>query len=130
MKKLINWGLASLLALIGGAASAQVAVFDMSTNLLTIPSVKVGASTYTNVILKNSFVFTLQDATEQTPAGQGYAIYDGASNMLTIPAVKVGTETYLDVKLLNTGNFVFILQGVTPLTASTVGGSQCFLCLS
>jgi len=78
MQKLINWGLASLLALLGGAASAQVAVYDTSTTLLTIPSVKVGAETYTNVILKNSFVFTLQEANEQTPAGKGYASYDTA----------------------------------------------------
>jgi len=127
MRKFINWGLASLFALVSGAASAQVAVFDTSTNLLTIPSVQVGAETYTNVILKNSFVFTLQDATEQTPAGQGYAIYDTATSVLTIPAVKVGTATYLDVKLLNTGNFVFILQGTTQLTASTVSEVNSFL---
>ena len=126
MQKFMNWGLAGLFALLGGAASAQVAVYDTSTNLLTIPSVKVGASTYTNVILKNSFLFTLQDATEQTPAGQGYASYDGATNMLTIPAVKVGAETYLDVKLLNTGNFVFMLQSTTQLTASTVGEVNTF----
>ena len=92
----------------------------------TIPSIKVGSSTYTNVVLKNSFVFTLQDGTEQTPAGQGYASYDTATSTMTIPAVKVGTETYLDVKLLNTGNFVFILQGATPLTASTVGEVNAF----
>ena len=120
MQKFINWGLASLLVLIAGAASAQVAVFDTSTNLLTIPSVKVGAETYTNVILKNSFVFTLQDATEQIPAGKGYATYDTTTSVLTIPAIKVGTATYLDVKLLNTGNFVFMLQSTTQLTASTV----------
>jgi hypothetical protein len=120
MQKFINWGLASLLALIGGAASAQVAVYDTSTALLTVPSVQVGAETYTNVILKNSFLFTLQDATEQIPAGQGYASYDTTTSVLTIPAIKVGTATYLDVKLLNTGNFVFIIQGMTQLTASTV----------
>ena len=120
MQKFINWGLASLLALIGGAASAQVAVYDASTALLTVPSVQVGAETYTNLIFKNSFVFTLQDATEQIPAGKGYASYDTTTSVLTIPAIKVGTATYLDVKLLNTGNFVFILQGMTQLTASTV----------
>ena len=126
IQKFMNWGLASLLVLIAGAASAQVAVFDTSTNLLTIPSVKVGAETYTNVILKNSFVFTLQDATEQSPAGKGYAIYDTQTMVLTIPAVKLGTATYLDVKLLNTGNFVFMLQSTTQLTASTVGEVNTF----
>jgi hypothetical protein len=71
-------------------------------------------------LFKNSFVFTLQDATEQIPAGKGYASYDTTTSVLTIPAIKVGTATYLDVKLLNTGNFVFIIQGMTQLTASTV----------
>ena len=84
MQKFINWGVASLLALIGGAASAQVAVYDTSTALLTVPSVQVGAETYTNVILKNSFVFTLQDATEQSPAGKGYATYD-LQTMVLLP---------------------------------------------
>ena len=127
MQKVINWGLASLLALFSGAASAQVAVYDASTALLTVPSVQVGAETYTNLIFKNSFVFTLQDATEQIPAGKGYATYDTTTSVLTIPAIKVGTATYLDVKLLNTGNFVFILQGMTQLTASTVNEVNTFL---
>ena len=119
---------AALLA-IGSNASAQVTVYDGATNQVTIPSVSVGASTFTNVTLLNTgnFVFTLQGATEQKPAGPGVATYDGATNVLTLPAVKLGSDTYLDVKLLNTGNFVFTLQGATLLPQATVDEVKAFV---
>lgn len=121
LKVLSVLGAAALLAISAGA-QAQVTVYDGATNLVTIPSVSVGASTFTNVTLLNTgnFIFTLQGATEQKPAGPGVATYDGATNVLTLPAVKLGNDTYLDVTLLNTGNFVFSLQGATLLPQATV----------
>lgn len=119
---------AALMAVATGT-SAQVTVYDGATNLVTIPSVSVGASTFTNVTLLNTgnFVFTLQGATEQKPAGPGVATYDGATNVLTLPAVKLGSDTYLDVTLLNTGNFVFTLQGATLLPQATVDEVKAFV---
>lgn len=119
----------ALAACIIQSADAQVSVYDAATQLVTIPSVSVGASTFTNVTLLNggNFVFTLQGATEQKPAGPGVANYDAPSGVLTMPAVKVGAETYVDVKLLNTGNYVFTLQGATPLPADTEAEIKAFM---
>ncbi len=103
-------------------AQAQVTVYDAARNLVTIPSVSVGAATFTDVKLLNTgnFVFTLQGANEQKPAGPGVGSYDVVSNVLTLPAVKVGEATFLDVKLLNIGSFVFTLQTATALEASVL----------
>lgn len=98
-------------------ASAEVPTFDPATNLVRIPSVSVGADTYTSVTLRHQgdYVFTLQDFTPQVPAAPGIATYDTASALLSLPAVRVGEQTYLDVTLRNTGNFTFALQGATAL---------------
>ena len=122
--------LAGLVALACAAgASAQVTVYDGATNLVTIPSVSVGSSTFTNVTLLNAgnFVFSLQGATEQKPAGPGVATYNVATSVLTLPAVKLGSDTYLDVTLLNTGNFVFSLQGATLLSQATIDEVKAFM---
>ncbi len=114
--------LAAVLCCAAPAAWAQVSSFDATTNLLMIPSVSVGASSFINVSLKNrgDYVFELQDATAQSPAAPGVTSYDAVSGVLTLPAVKVGTSTYVDVKLLNTGNFVFTLQAATALPQATI----------
>lgn len=127
-RALSTLGAAALLAVMSGAG-AQVSTYDAATNLVTIPSVSVGDSTFTNVTLLNTgnFVFTLQGATEQKPAGPGVAIYNTANNVLTLPAVKLGNDTYLDVTLLNTGNFVFSLQGATLLPQATVDEVKAFM---
>jgi hypothetical protein len=44
--------------------------------------------------------------------GQGI-VYNGTTGILTIPSVSVGSNTYINVTLLNTGNFIFTLQGAT-----------------
>ena len=123
----LAWAAAQLCAV--GGATAQVTVYDVATNLVTIPSVSVGPSTFTQVTLLNvgNFTFTLQGATEQKPAAPGVATYDLASNVLTIPAVKLGTDTYLDVTLLNIGNYVFALQGATLLPQATTDEIKSFM---
>lgn len=100
-------------------ARGQVINYDAATMLVTIPTVSVGAATYTNVTLRNrgDFVFDLVDATEQIPASPGMGVYDEATGLLSLPAVKVGAETYLDVTLQNVGNFVMTLQSATLLPA-------------
>ena len=112
-------GLATLLLPL--AAWTQVTSYDPATRLVTIPSVSVGSSTYTNVTLLDTgnFVFTLQGATAQVPAAPGIGSYDAATGALTLPAVKVGTQTYLDVQLKDIGNYTFTLQAATPLPSDT-----------
>lgn len=105
-----------------GAATAQVTTYDVSTSVVTIPSVKAGSASFTNVTLRDrgNLVFDFTGGVEQLPAMPGDALthYDLATGVLTLPAVKVGNETFLDVTLLNVGNFVFTLQTATALPAS------------
>lgn len=98
------------------------AVYDTSTNVLTLPSVKVGHETYTQVTLLNTgnFTFTLQGALPQVPAGPGVAAFDAQTGLVTIPAVKVGASTFVDVSLRHLGNYTFDLQGATELPAVTL----------
>ena len=128
----MNKSLSVLVSLLSAAAlpsGAQVTSYDAATQLVTIPSVSVGAATFANVTLKNvgNSVFELQGATEQKPAAPGVARYDTASSVLTLPAVKVGDATFLDVTLLNAGNFRFTLQTATALPAATLSELKSFL---
>ncbi len=102
--------------------NTTVAVYDITTNVLTLPSVKVGNDTYTQVTLLNTgnFTFTLQGALPQVPAGPGVAVFDAQTGLVTIPAVKVGASTFIDVSLRHLGNYTFDLQGATELPAATV----------
>ena len=110
-------------------ANSQVTVYDSTTGMVTIPSVSVGTSTFSQVRLLNTgnFVFALQDATEQKPASPGVAAYNSTNGLLSMPAVKVGNDTYLDVTLRNTGNYVFALQGATLLPTDTVNEIKAFM---
>lgn len=110
-----------LLATAPVAARAQVTSYDAATMVVTIPSVSVGATTFTGVTLKNrgDFVFDLTGYAGNPAVGfPGVASYDATSGVLTLPAVKVGAATFLDVTLRNVGNFVFTLQTATELPAS------------
>lgn len=129
MAKGIQGTALALAGCMAGTVGAQVTVFDVNAQLVTIPSVSVGATTYSKVMLRHegNLVFSLVGATEQKPAGPGVGSYDTASNLLTLPAVKVGAETYVDVKLLNTGNYVFTVQGATLLPASTEAEIKAFI---
>lgn len=96
-------------------AAGQSINYDPSTNLLTIPSVQVGAATYIDVRLLNvgNYTFALQGATEQMPAGPAAAVYDPATAVLSLPLVVFGYVNYVDVTLRNVGNYTF-----TVLTAT------------
>jgi len=119
-------GAAALLS--AGATIAQVSTFDLSSKLLTIPSVSVGSSTFADVSLlaDDNFVFSLRGATEQKPAGPGVATYDLGRGVVILPAVQVGADTYLDVTLADSGNNTFALQGATLLAAATLAEIKAF----
>lgn len=111
-------------------AMAQVANYDGATQLLSLPSVSVGSTTYTGVTLRNigNFTFALQDATQAPMAFPGAASYDGTS--LRLPAVKVGSDTFLDVNLKDIGNLTFALQSATPLPADVRDAVSAFIARS
>lgn len=121
--------LATLLCLAAPPGWSQVTTYDGGTQLVTIPSVSVGAATFANVTLKNigNFVFDLQGATEQKPASPGVARYDVNTSVLTLPAVKVGDATFLDVTLVNVGNFRFNLQNASALPSATLDEVKAFM---
>ena len=100
--------LATAVSLGLAAAHAQVTVFDAASATVTIPSVSVGATTYTNVRLRHqgSSVFVLESADALTHGAPGTARYDSASDRLDIPAVRVGADTYVDVTLQGDAQFV------------------------
>jgi hypothetical protein len=102
---------AALLFLLGPCAWAQDISYDTSTNILTIPSVQVGALTYVNVTLLNigNYTFKLQQATAQGVSGTPAASYDTGSGTLTLPTVAVGAARYA-VSLHNLGDYTFSLQ--------------------
>ncbi|WP_284618196.1 hypothetical protein [Aquabacterium humicola] len=131
MKKTMFARLAALCAFGAGSGllHAQVSTYDATSGVLTIPSVSVGGTSYTNVTLQGDaqMVFALQGATTQTPAAPGVASYNAATKLLTLPAVKVGELTYVNVTLRDTGQYRFTLQEATPLAADTLAGVKALL---
>jgi hypothetical protein len=118
MRSFTRW-LAAVLACVSTGALAQQAVFDAGTGVLTVPAVKVGAATYTNVLLglinAANYSFTLRAATLQEPAGPADTVFNGGTGILSIPSVKVGASTYLNVALQITdaATYTFILTAAT-----------------
>jgi hypothetical protein len=104
---------------------AQLITFDSTSGILTVPSVQVGGSAYTNVTFiltePSTYTFRLTGATEQIPPGAAVASYDVNSAALTLPSVRVGADTYVNVTLKNVGNYVMVLTGATrQSTTATV----------
>jgi hypothetical protein len=100
---------------ISTCVGAQVATYDVIASLLTLPAVKVGSDTYTNVTLLNigNFTFKLKTATQQLPPGPATVNYDGTTNVLTIPVVQLGSASYINVTLQNIGSYTFTLGTAT-----------------
>ena len=114
--------LATLAALAGAwaPAAAQIAVYDTATGLVHIPSVAVGGSIYTQVVLKDlgGLRFGVQSATlETTGATPAFAVFDTAAERLSIPMVNVGTINYTGVSLRHEGNLVFSVLAATETAA-------------
>jgi len=115
--RLLHWvRLAALAMLLLPSAWAQDISYNTSTNILTIPSVQVGAATYVNVTLLNvgNYTFRLQQATAQAITGAASATYDAGSGNLTLPLVAVGAANYA-VTLHNTGDYTFSLQSANTV---------------
>ena len=97
-----------------GPASAQIAVYDTATGLVHIPSVAVGGSVYTQVVLKDlgGGRFGVQAATLETLAATpAFATFDRGAERLDIPVVNVGNVNYTSVTLRHDGDLVFSVLG-------------------
>lgn len=119
--------LLSILLLLGGSGGALADTYDAATNVLTIPLVTVGNTSYTNVRITVGAVISLGGGTANT-----YDTYDAATNQLTIASVTVGATTYTNVvitvaSLISIGGSTLVptaaplLVLVNPLAAATVG---------
>ena len=90
--------------LIGASASASaVDTYDPATNVLTIPLVAVGSSSFANVKIT---VGSVVSAAGGIAAGTVDS-YDAATNRLTIPAVQIGATTYTNV-VITVGSLVSV----------------------
>lgn len=111
--------IAILLFLAAGPAFADDIVFDPVRGILTIPSVKVGGATYTNVTLGKSndaYTFALLGATTGSVVGTPLATFE--NNLLTLPAVRLGQTTYR-VQMDHIGNYNFNLRSASPVETYT-----------
>jgi hypothetical protein len=112
MKTIARW-IFSALVWIPVWAAAQVATYDLNTNVLTLPAVTVGSDTYVNVTLHNigNYTFRLQNAV----AGSGPATntYNATTGVLTLPVVQLGSASYTNVALQNIGNYTFTVGAAT-----------------
>jgi len=91
--------------------------YNVVTNQLTIPSITIGNTNYTNVVVTvgtvNSFNTGIAPLTD---------VYDAAANQLTIPFITVAGVTYTNVVLavgqvLNVGGSMTV--GVCPVAAQS-----------
>lgn len=117
-------GVAALLLFVSMATLAQQATFNSGTGVLTLPAVKVGSASYTNVLLNlinpANYTFRLAAATPQTPAGAADITFDGGSGVLTIPSVAVGTEAYsVTFQLTDANTYTFVLSSAALITTGT-----------
>lgn len=96
---------------------AQVITYDSASEVLSIPSVRVGNETYINVSFRRTnqsgYTFSLTSTQQQIPAGEAVASYDPNTGTLTLPSVQVGDSTYIYVTLRNIGNYTMVLKTAT-----------------
>ena len=107
-----------ILSFVWVANLAQAAdSYEASTNVLTIPQVKVGDTLYSDVQINVGTIVSIgADITADT-----YDTYNAANNQLSIPVVNVGSATYYNVvitagAILKVGNSCTIVS-----TCSKVG---------
>ena len=111
-----------------GKAWALGATFDGARGVLTLPDVKVGSTTYANVLLDvanpATLTFKLREATLSQAAGTTNISFDPASGLLTIPEVSVNGDTYsATLAITDASTFTFVLTSAT-LTAKAATLSQ------
>ena len=81
------------------SVAIAVDTYDASTNKLTIPSVAVGDTLYSNVVISVGSVISAST----TAKADSYDTYDFSSGKLSIPVVVVGTNIYYSV-VVTVGN--------------------------
>jgi mono/diheme cytochrome c family protein len=116
------------LAVTLGNAWALGASFDGARGVLTLPDVKVGNTTYANVLLDvtnfATLTFRLREATPTQAAASTSISFDPASGLLTIPEVSVNGDTYsATLAITDAATFTFVLTSAT-LTAKAATLSQ------
>ena len=118
MRFAVRQAAAAALLLCTISASAQQATFDGGTGVLTLPSVKVGTATYTNVLLNltnpANYTFRLAAATAQDPPGPADITFDAGTGIVTIPSVAVGSVAYsVTLQLTDLSTYTFVLATAT-----------------
>jgi hypothetical protein len=121
---------AAVLLLFSSIATwAQQATFDSGSGVLTLPAVKVGSATYTNVLLNlinpANYTFRLAAATAQIPAGPADITFDAGTGIVTIPSVAVGSTAYsVTLQLTDNSTYTFALGTATLIPPTTWTLSQ------
>lgn len=114
-----------MLALPFGPAWAASASFDGARGVLTLPDVKVGNTTYANVLLDvtnfTTLTFRLREATLSQAASTTNISFDATSGLLTIPEVTVGGDTYsATLALTDAATYTFVLSSATRIAQAAL----------
>ena len=114
-----------VLAMPLGHAWAQGAAFDGARGVLTLPEVRVGNSSYVNVLLDVidpvTLTFRLREATLAQAAGTTNISFDPASGLLTIPAVSVAGDTYsATLAITDAATYTFMLSSATRIAQAAL----------
>jgi len=97
--------------------------YEASTNVLTIPQVKVGDTLYSDVQISVGTIVSVGS----NVAADTYDTYNALTNQLSIPVVRVGSATYYDVvitvgPILNVGTNCLINSTCTKLGTPEIKG--------
>ena len=97
--------------------------YEASTNVLTIPQVKVGDTLYSDVQISVGTIVSVGS----NGAADTYDTYNALTNQLSIPVVRVGSATYYDVvitvgPILNVGTNCLINSTCTKLGTPEIKG--------
>jgi len=106
--------LCAFLGLLVSVNSWAVDNYNASNNQLTIPTVIVGPTTYTNVVITVGNILVVGSA----PANGTVDTYNASNNQLTIPSVMVGTTTYYNV-VITVGDIISVGGSAPTVTNST-----------
>jgi hypothetical protein len=97
----------------------------LGSSTLTIPTVRVGASTYQNVVLQlinpTQMIFRLASATLMNPPAAATAWYDPASGLVNLTQLSYGSQTYSSVtmSLSNPASMEFTMTSGALATPGT-----------
>lgn len=103
----------ALLAACSNMAAADT--YNAANQQLTIPSITVGATTYTNIVVTVAGVVSVNTGVAGTADS-----YTPATNVLTIPSITVAGTTYTNV-LVTVGSVVSVGSSITTAVPLPVG---------